>query len=332
MINYNEIKHCEIELSSYCNAVCPLCPRNLFGYKYNTGYTERNLTLAEIKKIFDINFINQLSSVTFEGNYGDPLMNPALLSIVEFFKEKRINIYTNGSLQTQDFWKELASSPKLTVYFALDGLEDTHNIYRQNTDFNKIINNASTFIKAGGNAVWKMIKFNHNSHQIKDAKALSKELGFAKFMLADHGRDVGPVFDNDGNLIRVLGDFDGSTELSHYLDTIENGDIFIEDIYDAPSTGVSCEAINKESIYVSSEGDVYPCCYMGFNPKKYGKGRWHQPVNKQIQELLKPNNALERPLEQCIDWFNNIPPCWDKTTFEDGRLIVCDSACGIKTA
>ena len=58
MINYTEIKHCEIELSSYCNAVCPLCPRNLFGYKYNTGYTERNLTLAEIKKIFEINFIN----------------------------------------------------------------------------------------------------------------------------------------------------------------------------------------------------------------------------------------------------------------------------------
>ena len=331
MISYAEIKHVEIELSSYCNAVCPLCPRNLFGYKYNTGYTEKNLTLSQIKDIFDIDFVNQLTNITFEGNYGDPLMNPALLSIVDFFKEKPIAIFTNGSLQTQSFWKELATH-QVTVFFALDGLEDTHSIYRQNTDFNKIINNAKIFINAGGNAVWKMVKFDHNSHQIQDAEAMSKELEFSKFVLADHGRDSGPVFDIDGNLIRVLGNFDGSTELSHYLDTIENGDMFIEDIYDTPSNGVSCKTINKKSIYVSSEGDVYPCCFMGFNPTKYGKGRWHQPVNKQIQELLKPNNALERPLEQCIEWFNNIPPCWDKTTFEDGRLIVCDSACGIKAA
>lgn len=67
---------------------------------------------------------------------------------------------------------------------------------------------------------------------------------------------------------------------------------------------------------------------MGFNPRKYGKGRWHQPVNKQIQKILQPNNALEQSLEKCIEWFNNIPMCWKKPTFEEGRLIVCDANCG----
>jgi hypothetical protein len=136
------------------------------------------------------------------------------------------------------------------------------------------------------------------------------------------------VFDDSGNLTRVLGDFTGSTELEHYIDVIENGDMFVEDLWDKPKNKVACKTIKDSSIYISSEAEVYPCCFMGFNPRKYGKGRWHQPVNEQINELLEPNNALKRPLQECIEWFNKIPACWNKTTFEDGRLIVCDNACG----
>jgi len=327
MILYNNIRHVELEISSYCNANCPLCPRNLFGYPYNTGYTAKHLTLAEVKQILDPKFISQLDSVTFEGNYGDPLMNPELLDIVDYIN-KPIKIFTNASMQTKTFWEKLAKA-KTTVYFALDGLSDTHSIYRQKTDYNKIIANATAFINAGGSAVWKMIKFDHNEHQIIDCEKLSKQLGFKKFILVDHGRNSGPVFDDQGNLTRVLGDFKGSTELEHYIDIIDNGDMFIEDIWDKPKNNISCQTINGKSIYISSEGEVYPCCFLGFNPRKYGKGRWHQPVNAQIVELLKPNNALERPLQECIEWFNNIPACWNKKTYEDGRLIVCDVSCGI---
>lgn len=326
MIEYKDIKQIELELSSYCNANCPLCPRNLFGYPYNTGYTARHLTLAEIKQILDLKFIAQLDNVIFEGNYGDPLMNPELLDIVNYIN-KPVDLFTNASMQTKTFWQKLAKT-QTTVYFALDGLRDTHSIYRQNTDFDKIIANATAFIDAGGEAIWKMIKFDHNKHQIDDCENLSKLRGFKEFMVVDHGRNSGPVFDDQGNLVRVLGNFTGSTELEHYIDTINNGDMFIEDIFDAPKKNISCHTMNKKSIYISSEGDVYPCCFMGFNPRKYGKGRWHQPVNAQINELLQPNNALERPLQECIEWFNSIPACWNKKTYEDGRLIVCDSACG----
>jgi MoaA/NifB/PqqE/SkfB family radical SAM enzyme len=326
MIEYRDIKHVELELSSYCNANCPLCPRNLFGYTYNTGYTVKHLTLAEVKQILRPEFISQLDSVLFEGNYGDSLMNPELLDIVDYIN-KPIEICTNASMQPKTFWEKLAKT-KTTVYFALDGLEDTHAIYRQGTDYNKVINNAQTFINAGGAAVWNMIRFDHNKHQINDCEKLSKKLGFKDFTVIDHGRNSGPVFDDDGNLTRVLGNFTGSTELQHYIDVIDNGDMFIEDIWEKPKNNISCHTIDNKSIYISSEGEVYPCCYMGFNPRKYGKGRWHQPVNAQIADLLGPNNALERPLQECIEWFNKIPACWNKSTFEDGRLIVCDSACG----
>lgn len=329
MILIDQIKEIEIELSSYCNASCPLCPRNLFGYeKIDLGYTKKHLTLDKIKKIFNKEFLKQINHIKFEGNFGDPLMNPELISIVEYLN-KPVSIHTNASLQNTKFWKSLALYP-VTVYFAIDGLQDTHHIYRRNTNYNKILENAKTFIDSGGNAVWKMIKFDHNQHQISAAKKISKNLGFSDFVLVDHGRNSGPVFNDQGNLENVLGNFTGNTELSHYIDIIQNGDIFIEDIYDQPAKSINCFAKNTNSIYVSSTGEVYPCCFMGFSPKTYGHGRWHQPVNKQINMLAHNNNALENSLEECLEWFNLIPGCWNKKTFDKGRLIVCDSSCGIK--
>ena len=328
MLTIDRIKHIELELSSYCNASCPLCPRNLFGYEeIELGYTKKHLTLNEIKKIFHKDFLLQIDQFRFGGNFGDPLMNPELLSIVDYL-DKPIEIFTNASLQNETFWKSLARRP-VTVNFALDGLVDTHSIYRRNTDYAKILKNANTFIAAGGNAVWKMIEFDHNRHQISAAESLSKSLGFSKFKLVDHGRDNGPVFNRDGSLERVLGNFSGSTELSHYTDIIQNGDILIEDIVDQPKKSIKCKSISNNSIYISSTGDVYPCCFMGFSPNTYGKGRWHQPVNKQISTLAVKNNALEYSLKECVEWFNQIPGCWNKKTFEDGRLIVCDASCGM---
>jgi len=37
---------------------------------------------------------------------------------------------------------------------------------------------------------------------------------------------------------------------------------------------------------------------------------------------------LEYSLEQCIEWFNLIPKTWEKSSYADGRLLVCNNACG----
>lgn len=328
MIDYKSIKHVEIELSSHCNAACPLCPRNLFGhpYPYDLFYVEKHLTLKEIKKIFNKEFLDELTYITFEGNFGDPLMNPELLQIIDYLN-KPIIIYTNGSLQKKEFWQNLAKRP-VKVVFGIDGLSGIHEIYRRGTNFIKIIKNAKTFIQSGGHAVWKMIRFEHNQHQIEECKNLSVELGFRDFLIIDHGRNIGPVFDRDGKLENVLGNFDGPKELKFYKDLVTDGDILIEDINDKPKQSIKCSAVHNSSIYITSTGEVYPCCFMGFSPRTYGKGRWHQPVNKQIKQMLQENNAIMKPLQECIEWFNNIPEKWNIKNYEDGRLIVCDSYCG----
>ena len=47
--------------------------------------------------------------------------------------------------------------------FAIDGLEDTNHIYRRNTDWVKIVQNATAYIAAGGRAEWDFIVFAHNA-------------------------------------------------------------------------------------------------------------------------------------------------------------------------
>ena len=328
MINLFDIRSVELEISSFCSARCPLCPRNVFGYPYENGFKPRNLTLAEIKKILPVDFIAHLSEVMFEGNLGDFNMNPEALDIVDYLRSinrsAEIIIMTNGAIRNKKFWQDLAKMD-VRIEFALDGLSDTHHLYRRDTVWQAVINNASAYIDAGGHASWKMIRFDHNQHQIEQCEELSRKLGFRDFKLVDHGRNKGPVFDRDGKLEYVLGDWQDRTSLSDIMDTILHGDMFLEDI-DVPVTkDISCQSLSQKQIYVSAEGDVYPCCFMGFNPNTFGHGTWHQPVNDQIKSIARENNALIYPLEHCIRWFDKIPRCW--TAAGSDRLVVCDYHC-----
>lgn len=331
MINYADVRDVHLEISTLCNAACPLCPRNFKGYPYNNGYPELNLTLENARIIFKPDFLKQLIRIRINGNYGDIVMNPEAVDIVRYFREHNknlvINISTNGSARNQTFWQDLAAA-RAEVLFCLDGLEDTHHLYRQNTSWQTIIKNAKTFIDAGGIAVWKFIKFDHNAHQIDSCRQLSKELGFRDFQVVDHGRNTGPVFDKHGNHTHVLGKYSGITEFAVLFHQKKTNPSRLEDITREPKKTLRCDATMGKSIYISATGDVSPCCWTGFYPATYGAGEYHQAINAQLAPLITKNNAIEHSLEVCMQWFNAVKQSWNHTTYKDGRLVVCDDNCG----
>lgn len=335
MIRYSEIRDVHLEISTLCNASCPWCPRNFWGYPYNDGYPEINLTLENAKKIFNIEFLAQLDSVRINGNFGDIVMNPVGADIVEYFKSSNpelvINISTNGSARDRNFWQKLGSLG-VNVLFALDGLEDTHHLYRQNTSWQQVLKNAKIFMDAGGTATWKMIKFKHNSHQIDSCQELSKKLGFSRFVLVSQGRDTAPVFDKNGNLSHTLGDYNGIREFKVLFQKRKTDEVLLEDVTPGctPCKTVICETKKLKSIYISANGDVSPCCWTGFYPRNYGHGNYHQAVNAQLIPMIECNNALEYPLEKCIKWFELVEKSWQLSKYETGRLLICDDNCGVK--
>jgi len=333
MITYNQIKHVHLEISSLCNARCPLCPRNFRGYPFNDGYIEKNLSLSECKKIFKLEFLKQLSTILINGNLGDPMMNPEIIQIIDYFRQhnNNITIYinTNGSIRNNKFWQEIGKK-NIVVQFHIDGLEDTNHLYRQNTDFKKIIKNAKSYISAGGRAVWAMVKFQHNEHQIEQCKKLSEELKFFYFQLLDDGRNTGPVYDTNGKLVHVMGDYQGETNFEILFHKKKTDLVLLEDIIDdrKPKKTITCWAKTNSSIYIDSNGLVSPCCKTGFSPKTFGHGEYFQAANKQLADIIYQNNALEYSLEECIEWFHAVENAWSISDYKQGRLVICDDVCG----
>ena len=334
MIQFDDIQNVQLEISSLCNASCPWCPRTFWGYPYNGGYPEVNLTLEQVKTVFDSKFLSQLTSIVINGNFGDIVMNPEGADIVEYFRNSNpnlsITISTNGSARSKEFWQQLAIN-RATVIFCLDGLEDTHHLYRQNTSWSTIIKNATIFIEAGGDAVWKFIKFKHNIHQLDACNTMSQQMGFSKFIAVNDGRDTAPVFNKQGELTHVLGDYTGETDFKVLFHKKKTDLILLEDITPGrtPKSKIVCKTQMNKSIFVAANGDVSPCPWTGMYPTTYGNGQYHQAANAQLTPLISKNNALNYSLRECIEWFSNITNLWDCTTYESGRLVICDDVCGV---
>ena len=328
MIPYHDIKHIHLEISSLCNARCPLCPRNFHGYPYNDGYIERNLTLQDVKHIFQPTFIKQLTGIMINGNFGDCVMNTETPDIIEYFKTHspniKIDVSTNGGARPKQFWQRLAELD-VHVLFALDGLADTHSIYRQDTVYETVLKNAKTFIEAGGQATWKMIPFDHNQHQIEACQELSKQLGFSDFILTDQGRDTGVAVDKKGKVVNVLGK-PKKINFEQLLQSKKTDEVVLEDLNPVVKN-ITCEVKKSKSIYVTSTGEVYPCCYTGFYPRTYGHGQYYEVVNQQLRDIIKPNNALETSLQESITWFDSVEESWNKSNFKQGRLLICNDVC-----
>ena len=263
------------------------------------------------------------------GNFGDCVMNTETPDIIEYFKTHspniKIDVSTNGGARPKQFWQRLAELD-VHVLFALDGLADTHSIYRQDTVYETVLKNAKTFIEAGGQATWKMIPFDHNQHQIEACQELSKQLGFSDFILTDQGRDTGVAVDKKGKVVNVLGK-PKKINFEQLLQSKKTDEVVLEDLNPVVKN-ITCEVKKSKSIYVTSTGEVYPCCYTGFYPRTYGHGQYYEVVNQQLRDIIKPNNALETSLQESITWFDSVEESWNKSNFKQGRLLICNDVCG----
>ena len=328
MINYADIRELHLELTTKCNAQCPMCPRNYRGYDFNSGYPSTELSLSDIKKILPVEFLKQINTIHLNGNLGDFSVAHDALDIVRYFIDSpvpRITITTNGSTRSPSWWAKL-SDPKVDISFALDGLSDSHSLYRQQTNWNTIIANATAYIKAGGVAVWKFIPFLHNRHQIDACREMAKKLGFRELTINDEGRDQGPVFSRDGKFTHWIGTPDTS-DLPPINEMVENHLTWFNhaDFKSKDSIVIDCETKRLKKIYIAADGSVYPCCYLGFFP-----GQMKHPGNSQIEPLIFKNNALEYGIETCLQWFAQIESAWQKESISEGLPYVCVNSCGKK--
>jgi len=263
MYSLETISELNFEISSHCNSKCPQCPRyDTFGH-VNKDLFVTHLDLSIIKKL-PLRQMKNLQKVSFCGNFGDPLMHPALDEIISFFQKQQIVISTNASLRNKKWWSKLGRNTNLEVIFCIDGIGPEHELYRRNTSYEKIIENAEAFISAGGKARWQFIVFRHNEHQLAEAKKLSERMGFLgiDFMYSDRfdTNNKWKVYD-DGEYLYDLEKSTHQTTLRESLNAVE-GEKFWKSLYKNKGD-ITCVWSVRKRIYVHSDGTVYPCCMLG---------------------------------------------------------------------
>jgi hypothetical protein len=149
-----------------------------------------DITIDQFKSWFNPKFLKQIIHILFCGVHGDPIIARDVYEITEYIMESNpsltIQFNTNGGMRNTEWWsnfgKLLSKSPTSRVVFSIDGLKDTNHLYRRNVQWKKLISNVEAYIKAGGSAYWDYLIFKHNEHQIEEAKALAKFLGFKEFI------------------------------------------------------------------------------------------------------------------------------------------------------
>jgi MoaA/NifB/PqqE/SkfB family radical SAM enzyme len=311
MYNYADITSLHLEVTSRCQASCPMCARNIQGGVDNPFITVTEITLEQFKEWFPIVFIQQLDRLYMCGNLGDPVVAKDTLEIFKYLRSISSNISlsmnTNGSARSKSFWEELATI-NVKVRFGIDGLVDTHSLYRIGTDFDRIIDNVSSFIQAGGYAVWDMLVFDHNQHQVDTCKKLSEDMGFKEFYSKNTARfkeDKLHVLDKQGRTTHILYPTDRSKQI----------------VITAESTIINCKVAKENSLYVSATGNILPCCWLDsewFNPN-------HPHRIDYMDKIGVYPNLHANTLKEIFSsgYFNTISDTWNNTPLKE-----CSRQCG----
>ena len=357
-----DIKTVHLEITTKCNANCPMCGRTAFG-RICPGLSLTELTLEDCKKIFQPVFLKQLTRVSICGAYGDPILATELLEIIKYFRSRNphleIEVYTNGGVHLPLWWVKLAQiiGKRGKVVFGIDGLKDTNHINRRGTVFNQIIRNAKSFIQAGGRAQWDFIVFKHNEHQVEKARKLSKKLGFEIFSIKRSNRFYKVLYERDPALEYTNEEFgkypvyDFNGQKTGYIELPRNPkyqdnslkilknlikkygslDRYFDEV------PIDCKAKKYQSIFISATGLVFPCCWLYHHSNYRTFYNVTDPLELGVEEILQETGGVDRisakkySLKNIIkgEFFKRVEESWEIRGLANGRLKVCARACGI---
>ena len=341
-----------LEPTTECNARCPQCPRT-----FNSSLlTQPRLKITEwnpqdLKSVLEDEFFKDLNYVLINGNYGDIVMHSNPKELIQVLLDRNVTyvvINTNGGALNAKFWSWLGSLGKIIVEFGIDGLEDTHHLYRRNTRFDVVMKNAKAFIDAGGYAYWVMTTFKHNEHQIEDCKRLSKEFGFKQFKerpstrwdKKDHvilGNDMEESYRLEPATSIADRFKDLPKSIHENVDIPLTSAISIDELRPQPATPaiceISCSVAKDNSVYLSAGGNLYPCCWTANEHEKSFiecvDSSFVKTFHKELGYNLNFNNVIDNKISDIIDsgLFTRIEDSW----FSSKQINACAKTCGIKS-
>ena len=289
------IEEIHVEVTTLCNAECPMCAREDAGLHDTLGYT--SWKSGDAAKVFNSS-LSKAKRAIFCGTHGDPLSAPFLFEALEECKKLglEVQLFTNGSLRSESWWAKMLTilDEKDTIMFGVDGWETNH-LYRRNTNIEKILKNMKMACESKVKVRWDYLVFEHNEHEIEKCQAYAKEIGVKYFNLRKTPRFKGGTY--------AVKNKEGVVE--YYLNPPKNEALrhpnlaVIEQINKQLPTEFNIDCVYKKmnKIYINSRLEVFPCCYIS-DTNEYGR------LNKQpgvINVPIEVMNLNDKTWEEILN-------------------------------
>jgi hypothetical protein len=382
----SELRGVQLELSSNCQAGCMECGRwKSWGDKQILNPNLKfgpagNISADLIKDVFDRKKLPVFDFIALDGNYGDSLIHPQSLEIVEYlllvFGDKNnpykktpkalgLEVNTNGGYHNSDYWYELGKlfrkhrdlngSEDSSVVFGIDGVDnETHDKYRRNVVYDKVLENAKAFIDGGGEAEWKYLEFDHNVHQTGQAKEIARQLGFKKFFVKRSRwieAALREVVDKDKSATKITGEALGKKPRAEYsripavkkeavLENIKKQVSHYKDYYN--ESLITCYWRAKRMLQIEYDGAVWQCCHLS---GIYGSGTaykgnvWEKTKQNEYSYYVDKygtdfNNLNKHSLQEILEhpYFDSLENSWNNKTTDtiEPRLKRCVEKCAFR--
>ncbi len=184
MFNFREV---HIEVSSKCTLKCPRCPRT----ELKPDQLNQEITLAEFMSAFPPDMLDEINTVLFCGDVGDPIYATDFLEIVAYLKQNKtqVKIVTNGSYKDVEWWNRLGVmlDKHDHITFSVDGWDQSsNNLYRVNSNYDSIVAGIKEVRDSSScHITMSTIVFSFNELHLEVIKSQAKELGVDYFQIVN---------------------------------------------------------------------------------------------------------------------------------------------------
>jgi len=360
-MNIDNIKKIELEITSDCNAACPGCTRTRFPELLKI----QSFSLEDIKRLFPTK--NEISKKQFKfcGVLGDPVVHPEMLDMVKYLtaNDGYCQISTNGSYQNVAWWKELgeiSSNTKLVdVVFAVDGHKETNHIYRVNTVFDVIERNMTAYALGGkgfASATWMYIVFDHNEHELEDARKTASRLGFKfarrtgirntindwiaklpkkdlvtkklikeEFVITTSSDNAHSKVEQVKELQQFINTYSNSTDIVPIIGKSTGNMVNDEPTRKRILDSIVCKLVHEGEIFIASDLTMWPCCFL------WQLAHTHRDEFLKLTKDFKPgwNSLINNSIDDILahEWFSSLlEESWDPS--HKMHIEKCIRTCG----
>ena len=256
----------QIEVTSRCLTRCVMCPRVALADEWR----EMDLPWVAFQRIARI--FDRTEHVHLQG-WGEPLLHPRLFEMIVLAKSAgcRVGLTSNGMrLDLETGTRLLGLGLDLIAISIAGATRHTHESLRVGSDFSLIVENVRQLLalRAGQETKRPKVEFSYimtqgNMSELPEAVELAKTLGVDELYAINLDYPVTPAHEN----VRVFG---YPPLRDGFARTVEEarerarriGLTFRACSLDLEEVAV-CEANPTRILFISSDGWVSPCPYMG---------------------------------------------------------------------